>query len=156
MTGKWLNDNLYSIDEKVRVERGPQMIELECNDKNLSDKVTAPHYRIGKRDALGKIIMPEKIKVESERVAAEADPYGTVKDGEPMNVVDWRAKHVPHLWKIYQLQETGEVYAKDDPDGTFKKGDPIERFIKISEVEGKEGALASAQALFKEAKNAVH
>jgi len=56
-----------------------------------------------------------------------------------MAVVDRRAKHAPFLWKVYQLQETGE---------SDKDGDPISRFIKVDEVEGKEDALDRARTIY--------
>ncbi len=47
---KWLNDCLCSLgNDTVRVELGPQIIELDCTEANLDDEVTAPHYRIGNR-----------------------------------------------------------------------------------------------------------
>ena len=117
MKANWLNENLCSFDEKVRIELGPQMVELECSHENLADTVTSPHYRIGQRDARGKIIMGTD----------ESDPYGVVKEGETMTCVDWREKHVPKVWKIYQMED--------------------EKFIQVGEDESKEDALDFAKAL---------
>ena len=116
---KWLNKKLCSLHgDKVRVELGPQIIELDCTTKNLSDEVTAPHYQLGKVDAYGKIIDPSK--------------------RDKMHCVDWRSKHVPHLWKVYEMQET-EDFDKD------KK--PVSKFIKVAEFENKDEALTSARGL---------
>ena len=130
MKGEWLNDKLYSIDEKVRVEKGPQLIELICNEENLKDSVTFARYKIGKIDALGRAIMPEKIKNKEAREIAEARPSGVIREGEKMTVLDWRAIHVPHIWKIYKLQD--------------------ERFIMVDEIESKDDALKRAKKLFGE------
>lgn len=110
MKENWLNENLCSFDEKTRVELGPQMIELDCTGENLSDSVTLPHYKAGAVDALGKVIAPS--------------PKG---DGNTMTVVDWRCKHLPKVWKVYQ-----------DQDG---------KFVKVSEYEDKAEALAEAKKL---------
>ena len=130
MKGEWLNETLYSIGEKVRVEKGPQLIELICSEENLKDSVTFAHYKIGKIDALGRSIMPEKIKNLEARAAAEVRPAGVIKEGEKMTCVDWRALHVPYIWKIYELQ-----------DG---------RFVMVDGVEDKNEALKRAQKLFGE------
>jgi len=61
MSANWINDNLASFaDDTVRVELGPQIIELDCTDANLQDDVTHPQYKIGGIDALGKVIRPGK------------------------------------------------------------------------------------------------
>lgn len=118
MKEKWLNENLCSFDEKTRIELGPQLIELECNDANLRDEVTSPHYRIGERDALGKIIMREAV-----------DSYGSVQKGETMTCVDWRCKHLPKVWKIY------------------KWDDEVGKFVKVGEDESRDDALDFARTL---------
>ncbi len=103
---KWLNDNLCSLhDDKVRIELGPQIIELPCTDANLRNAVTSAHYQKGRIDAYGVVI-------------------GTKKK---MNCVDWRARHIPKLWKIYTLQD--------------------DSFIKMAEFEDKDEALTHARGL---------
>lgn len=118
MNENWLNENLCSFEEKTRIELGPQFIELECNHANLSDEVTFPHYKVGGRDALGKIIMGEAI-----------DSYGSVSEGEMMVCVDWRCKHLPKIWKIYKWDTKSE------------------KFIKVGEDENKKDALDFARTL---------
>ncbi len=150
MQANWLNETLCSFDEKTRIELGPQLIELECTHANLRDEVTAPHYRIGQRDALGKIIMPELIKDPKKVDDAKTDHFGCVHEGETMTCVDWREKHLPKVWKIYKLVYTGEVYvndAREDEAGEHKKGDPILTFVKVGEDENKDDALDFAKAL---------
>ena len=112
-----MKDTLYSFDEKVRVEIGPQIIELDCTDENLSNKVTHANYQEGKIDAFGK----------------------TIAKGKKMNCVDWKGKHVPHLWKVYQVKEC-------EIDKKTKK--PVFRFIKINEFKDKKEALAFAETTF--------
>ncbi len=141
MKANWLNKNLCSFDEKTRIELGPQLIELECCEANLKDTVTSPHYRIGQRDALGKIIMPERTG-NSEHHAK--DHYGCVAEGEMMTCVDWREKRVPKVWKIYKfeamLDDDGEPMLDDN-----KKA--IGKFIKVGEDENKDDALDFAKTL---------
>ncbi len=121
---KWLNpDVLCSFgDDQVRIELAPQIIELDCTDENLSDKVTSPHYKIGGIDAYGRVIRPGEAEVLVQR-----NPVGVVNKGEKMHCVDWRSKHVPHVWKVYQY------------DG--------ERFIQVGERADKAEAIAWAEEL---------
>ena len=150
MAENWLKEGvLCSFDELVRIEKGPQVVELECNDANLSNDVSHANYQIGKRDALGKIIRPDDVDAASkpalDRVVARdarLGIYGVVNHGETMAVVDRKAIHAPYLWKIYQWQDSGEL---DDVTG-----ESVFRFIKVNEVAGKDQALAQAQALFEE------
>lgn len=108
---KWLiEDKLCSFDEQVRVEIGPQIIKLPCTEANLSNEVTHANYQNGKPDAYGNII--------------------DTKTMDEMNCVDWRSKHAPHVWKVYQMQD--------------------DRFIKVDEYENKDEALAFAEALYEE------
>ncbi len=121
---KWLNpDVLCSFgDDQVRIELGPQIIELDCTDENLRDEVTAPHYKIGGIDAHGRVIRPDEAKV-----LVQKNPIGIVNKGEKMHCVDWRCKHVPKIWKVYQY------------DG--------ERFIQVGERADKTEAVAWAEEL---------
>lgn len=131
MSENWLNEKLCSLgDDKARVELGPQIIELDCTKANLENTVTAAHYQKGRKDAYGKIIEPS--------------PPG---DGNTMNCVDWRNKHVPSLWKVYKMQETGEIDAKTGELALDADGNPVQRFIKINEFEDKDEALAFAGGL---------
>ncbi len=124
---KWLNpDVLCSFgDDQVRIELGPQIIELDCTDENLRDEVTAPHYKIGGIDAYGRVIRPDEAEV-----LVQKNPVGVVNKGEKMHCVDWRSKHVPHVWKVYQY------------DG--------ERFIQVGERADKAEAIAWAEELLRE------
>lgn len=89
-----MNENLCSFGEKTRIELSPQVIELMANSLNLRNSVTAPWYQIGRLDALGK----------------------TIVDGEMMTCVDWRQKHKPKIWKIYQFVKGFFVKVKEDSD----------------------------------------
>ena len=150
MAEQWLKEGvLCSFDELVRIEKGPQVVELECNDANLSNDVSHANYQIGTRDAMGKIIRPSEAAAEHKvavdrAVASDARKgvYGVVNKGETMSVVDRKAIHAPFMWKIYQWQETDEFNEKTD--------EPIEKFVKVGEVAGKDEALAQARALFEE------
>lgn len=115
---EWLNENLCEIDENVRVELGPQIIELDCTEANLQDTITHPQYKNGARDAHGKII----------------------GSAEKMHCVDWRSKIVPKLWKIYQIQEVTEINSNGDEE-------TVEKYIKVDELEDKDEAISAATAL---------
>ena len=151
-------DVLYSFDEKVRVEIGPQIIELDCTDKNLSNGVTHSVYQIGMRDAYGRFIRPDDMgesddnaknakQAIRQQVAYEKQigVYGVVNSGEKMACVDRKAVHVPFLWKVYQMQKTDELRkVKGKPD----KFEPVFKFIKINEFKDKKEALAFAKTTF--------
>jgi hypothetical protein len=149
MTEQWLiPDKLCSFDEKVRIEIGPQVIELDCTDENLCDEVTHRQYQVGRRDALGRLIRPDELianpdidtKVLEKAVAKDIRRgKPPVAQGEKMACVDWRAKRVPHVWKIYQLQDTGEVNEKTD--------EPLMRFIQVDQVAGRDMAISTARTL---------
>ncbi len=151
---KWLNpDMLCSFgDDQVRIELGPQIIELDCTDKNLRDEVTSPHYRIGGIDAYGRVIRPDEAEV-----LAQKNPVGKVGKGEKMYCVDWRSKHVPHIWKVYQWQPTeqtetisveseNEVDDQDNPV-LVDKVVPVSKFVKVGERADKAEAIVWAEEL---------
>ncbi len=124
---KWLNPGVLCSfgDDQVRIELGPQIIELDCTDANLSDEVTSPHYKIGGIDAYGRVIRPQEAEV-----LVQKNPVGVVNKGEKMHCVDWRSKHVPHVWKVYQY------------DG--------ERFIQVGERADDAEAVTWAEELLRE------
>lgn len=124
---KWLNSNLCTFDELVRVELSPQIIKLTCNKKNLSNDVTHPQYKVGGRDCYGKIIYARKLKSSYDA------SFGTVEEGEEMSVIDWGAIHVPYLWTIYKWGESSK--------GKFT-------FIKVAAIEDKKEALAAAKLMY--------
>lgn len=150
-TETWMNDDLCSLaGDTVRIERGPQVIELDCTEANLSDEVTDRRYKLGKRDALGRLIDPdEAARRETDPKAAAVLRGNAAFDrlighkplalGERMHCVDRAARHRPYVWKIYRMQEAG----------IDRAGNPISRFVKIEEVEGKDAALAAARKLAK-------
>ena len=137
MGEEWLNPDLCELSATVRVERGPQYVELLCSDENLVNGVTAPHYRIGTRDAMGKFIRPDEIPDPARRQAVfrsiaqekALGIYGVVRAGEKMTVVDWRERFAPKLWKVYQDQGNG--------------------FVKLSEHPNQDRALAEARKLLR-------
>jgi hypothetical protein len=128
MQPNWLiKDKLCCFaDDTVRIEIGPQYVELEVSTENLSDEVTHPSYQLDKPDAFGKKIGLSKM----------------------MTVVDRKGKLVPHLWKVYEMQEVfsldviGNKIVDDDGETVM-----INRFIKIDEKEDFDDALAIAESL---------
>ena len=152
MNEDWLSQTLCEIEGVVRIERGPQVMEMTCDDDSLRDEVTAPRYKPGKRDADGRLIMPDEAAAEArargDKAAAakimaakrvdESIGRAPIQRGEPMRIIDDRAKHVPFMWKVYALTHEQEV----DKDGRIV---PVERFRKIAEIEGKADALDQAR-----------
>ncbi len=130
MKESWISDHLCSFGEKVRIEKSPQLVELLCTDANLSDRITAPHYHIGARDALGRIIRPEDYGRPVDL------SLGKVSKGEKMVCLDWRAKFKPYVWRVYKW------------DG--------ERFVPAGENVDLNKARSIAHGLLKEMKNALH
>ncbi len=119
----WLNENLATFDEQVRIEKGPQIIELNCNKETLSNDVTSAHYKVGARDAEGKIILGCSIDDPEIDPALHAralnDPYGYISPGETMKVIDWKEKFIPSVWKVYLnkgglFQQVNSFSKKDD------------------------------------------
>jgi hypothetical protein len=71
---------LIEIGETIRVENGPARQTAVATEELLDDTVTASHYHVGMRDAMGKVIAL----------------------GEPMTYLDY---HGEWIWYIYQLQD---------------------------------------------------
>lgn len=133
---KWINENLCTWDEKVRIERGPPLVKLACTDEALDDRVTHPNYKIGGRDALGELIRPDESDDPRVKNALRRDiSHGRkpIKKGDDMHVLHWQ-KPSMWVWKVYEWQED-----------EFGNG----RFIKTDEIEGKEAAVAAAEKLAK-------
>lgn len=71
---------LIQVSDTVRVESGPRRKKAKATEALLRDDVTAPHYQVDKKDALGK----------------------PIKIGEDMNYLDWLGTPV---WYVYELKE---------------------------------------------------
>lgn len=130
-------------NDKVRIELGPQIIKMECTDANLCDTVTSPHYKLGQKDAHGVVIgkLVDGTGGDSVPAVYEQDPKQT-----HMHCVDWRCKHAPKLWKVYQSQDTGKVVEGDKLRGRgVNKGDKIFQFVKVAEFEDLAEAVSAAQ-----------
>ena len=100
------------------------------------------------RDAVGRVIRPDDITdpVHKKQVAKivaidkRNNAFGVVNAGEEMAVVDWRSKHVPHVWKVYENQEE----TVDD--------ELIHRFVQMNEFADKDEALSFAKSFAEEMK----
>mgnify|MGYP003635276733 CR=1 FL=1 len=121
---KWLNPKVCDFDGKVWVELGPQIIDMECNEANLKNEVTHANYRLGAIDAYGRLICENRSKLHTPDAKV-------VCYGEEMAVVDWEARHVPRVWKVYERQ-----------DGVF---------IKVFEDKDKNVSINKAKKILKEA-----
>lgn len=71
---------IIEISPMIRVERGPARKTAMATEALLDDAVTASHYHVGTRDAMGKEIVL----------------------GEPMTYLDYLGEWV---WYIYQLKD---------------------------------------------------
>lgn len=180
MAEEWLKNkqgvemNIFQVDGLVRMERGPQVMQMTCTDDNLDDSMTHPHYKVGGRDAMGRLIQPDRhlaslkekvaalknVKASPARIeAAEAaledfdvamrvdaeEKVDGVAEGATMEIVDYRAKHRPFLWKIYTYQLTQTRF-----DRKLKQDVEDWRWIKVDEIEGKDDAMAAVRKLAKE------
>ena len=50
MNEDWLSQTLCEIEGVVRIERGPQLMEMTCDDDSLRDEVTAPRAAVQARN----------------------------------------------------------------------------------------------------------
>ena len=168
MSETWVNENLCCLDSGgvgyiVRVERAPKRIELEISDANLSDEVTAVHYKLGRRDALGRLLDPAEAirrlraqveagllsaevaeavitQIDASRALARIHGLAELKLGDKMMVADWRRKHSPYVWYIYRKERKQELQA----NGTTSER---ELFNRVGEVSEKEAALEAARQM---------
>lgn len=90
----WLTDTLCQVGPSVRIEYGPQRVQMECTAETIADSVTPARYKVGAPDALGK----------------------TIALGERMTIIDSDARHKPFLWTVYELR-TVEGEARYFPVG---------------------------------------
>lgn len=71
---------MHEIGTTIRVEDGPARRTAVATKELLDDAVTANHYQVGEKDAMGKVIAL----------------------GEPMTYLDYRGEWV---WYIYKFDE---------------------------------------------------
>lgn len=145
---EWLiKDQLCDWGGQVRIERGPQVLELDCTEENLRDEVTEPGYRLGGRDAQGRLILPADYEEDPHLAyAAHMDRRKGIMPvvlGEKMKCVDWKARMAPYVWNVYQLCR----FVETDVEGNEVEK---ERFVKVTQVEGLDEAKAEAGKLLKE------
>ena len=91
-----ISEALFEYDGVARVEAGPALITATATEELLADDTTAPHYKVGARDALG----------------------NTIELGQPMAYLDWLANRI---WYVYALEdgrwvqkETSTAFAEAD------------------------------------------
>jgi len=97
---------LIQVTPTVRVECGPVRRATIATAEALDDRVTARHYQVGKRDALGK----------------------PIAIGEPMTYLDYRG---PWGWHVYQMQPVqldAEGRITDDPAQSVAAD---ERYVEV-------------------------
>lgn len=167
----------FAFGDLTIMELSPQIISFVCDDEHLNNKCTSPHYQIGKRDAIGRLIRPDdfapgkgishqRAREKMARMVAFDKDRGieTIGKGEEMLCVDWRCKHKPRIWKIYKNTQEGETpVLQVDEDGEIIRDmenqgipvtengkivmQPVMRFIKDKEIADKNEALAYTQKL---------
>jgi hypothetical protein len=119
------SDVSVEIGGKILIERGPKLKIERASEELLDDAVTASHYKVGMRDAKGKVIEPDK----------------------EMTYLDWLGEHT---WYVYALRNEPVLDASGNPMFD-ENGDPrtIDRWVEIETVDGEEDdALERARALF--------
>lgn len=175
VTETWLSDTLCALGDEVRIERGPQVVEMDCVLSNLDDAVTPVRYKPGRRDAAGRLIQPQRalddLRAQLARLpaAGQADTPSAehaaltrriaeiealvnldqtlgrpcIADGDPMRIVDDKARHKAYVWKVYEMQSRAEI---DHKTGAAKT---VARFMPVAEVPSLEKALDRARKLAK-------
>lgn len=73
-----VSETATEIDGKVRIDTGPRRKQAVATEEILGDEVTATHYKVGGRDALGKVIAL----------------------GEEMTYLDWLGDRVFYVYKL--------------------------------------------------------
>lgn len=132
------NESLVQVNDRIRVEWGPARKKAKATEELLSDQKTAPHYKVGTKDALGK----------------------PIKVGEDMDYLDYKADYV---WYIYILQlEEGplsdqerqlivgkpEKDRSDDQKQKLKSGKVMnQRYVMVGHKANRDEAMAEAQKL---------
>jgi hypothetical protein len=90
MDVKKIGDTITEFDGKARIEIGPLRKQAVASKELLSDEVTAAHYKVGGRDALGK----------------------PIELGKPMDYIDWKSQE--RAYTVYELAPvTTTVDGKD-------------------------------------------
>lgn len=80
------------FSDAVRIERGPARKRAIATTELLDDAVTARHYQVGAKDALG----------------------NPIKIGAHMDYLDWKGDYV---WYVYKLDASGRYQpAGSDPN----------------------------------------
>jgi hypothetical protein len=82
-----VNEALVEIGDKVRVEAGPEMLTAIATETLLADDATASHYKVGRKDKLGR----------------------TIQIGQEMAYLDWLSPNVFHLYELSTEDETVEL-----------------------------------------------
>lgn len=113
---------LIQVSPLVRVECGPVRRATVATEEVLDDRMTARHYQVGKRDALGK----------------------PIAIGEPMTYLDYRG---PWGWHVYQVQPVmldAEGRLTDDPSRGVT---PDERYVEVGLYTDRQQAIDFAGGL---------
>tara|TARA_Y100001951_G_scaffold102557_1_gene109413 strand:- start:454 stop:891 length:438 start_codon:yes stop_codon:yes gene_type:complete len=135
--------NIIRIEDKsaVRIEPGPRRKREKVTEKLLDDAVTAKHYQVGAKDALGK-----KITI-----------------GETMDYLDWRNRESDPVFYVYRKTDVfadPDAYPQYQPpegrDPGEKRDDgefifPRFRWLPVGEYDSEEEAVAAGEAIAKEA-----
>lgn len=110
---------LIQVADDVRVENGPRMVHAEATEQLLSNLKTHSDYRVGGRDALGRVIQV----------------------GKEIDYLDYRGKWV---WYLYQevdhpVDHLGRFVSEGGGDGTRK------RYVRVGQFATRAEALAEAK-----------
>ena len=86
---------LIQVSASVRVESGAKRETAKATKELLDDTVTHPGYKVGERDALGKVIAL----------------------GKEMTFLDWYGPEVWYVYKLTEVEENGKRFERYLPIG---------------------------------------
>ena len=115
-----------TVGSNVRIEPGPALKRATASPETLDNSVTAPHYQVGERDAMGRAI----------------------REGEEFHFLDYNAGEDGRVWYVYQEQEVPVLDAAGNPiNGEDGNPQTEMRWVEIDVYKTEEGAENAAKRL---------
>jgi hypothetical protein len=140
-----VHEDLHELGPNVRIERGPELKSAVANEETTSDAVTAGHYHLPKRVALGGNVL--------ELVANDA--LGKpIRRGQTFHYLDHLKPRNEQGWYVYrrETENPRQVVAEHDERGfpkLDKAGQPLMKaddddWREVGYFQSYEEALAAA------------